>query len=210
MKHFSIPGFYWPWRTSKLVWIALPMILSIALGTAPVVRLIERSYRSYRHAILHDEWSSERALRISSETPLQSGDCAGWLSIPTCGIESKVIYDPTKRNLANSPCLLRMDGTETAPKLIMAHRDTHFRGLRNLELGQSFTFERDNGPLNYQVRDIVILDTAELPATLNGIQGDKLVLLTCWPFNYIGPAPKRALFVSAPESANPHYQDDKH
>jgi sortase A len=191
-------------RVAKLVWVGLPLVLALALGAAPLARLAKRCYDNHRNASIHRQWSSERADRRSSKAAPQSGDSAGWLSIPTCGIESLVVYDPTKGNLLSSPCLLRLDGKETAPNVILAHRDMHFRNLGKLERGQKFTFERDNGSVEYEVRDILILEPGGVSACLESIGVNEMVLLTCWPFDFIGAAPRRILFVATRDSTETH------
>lgn len=84
--------------------------------------------------------------------------------------------------------------------LVMAHRDTHFQGLEKIREGDVFHWElRDGQVRNYQCWAIHIVDKAEVETLIEKQRGsDCLLLLTCYPFRYIGPAPQRFLVVATP------------
>jgi sortase A len=74
--------------------------------------------------------------------------------------------------------------------VIAAHRDTHFRILKDLKKGEVITLERNGHVFQYR---IVALETVRssdntfYQPTRNSV----LTLVTCYPFYYLGPAPKR-------------------
>lgn len=72
-----------------------------------------------------------------------------------------------------------------------AHRDTHFRFLRNIAIGDEIDVTRSDGRL-YRYRadssSVVRFDASGIdPLT----QGRALVLSTCWPFDALTPGPER-------------------
>jgi sortase A len=74
--------------------------------------------------------------------------------------------------------------------IIAAHRDTHFRILKNLTYGDSVAIERGGVTYRYLIVDIEIVpseDTSPYDATNEPV----LTLVTCYPFMFVGAAPKR-------------------
>lgn len=74
--------------------------------------------------------------------------------------------------------------------VIAGHRDTHFRVLRNIEKGDRIVLERDGKEFHYRVDGMTIVspdNTASLLPTRDAV----LNLITCYPFQYIGSAPRR-------------------
>src|SRR6476469_9244594 len=74
--------------------------------------------------------------------------------------------------------------------VIAGHRDTQFRVLRKVEIGENISIERDGRTFLYRVTDrrvVAPTDTGSLDPTST----PTLTLVTCYPFYYVGPAPKR-------------------
>jgi len=74
--------------------------------------------------------------------------------------------------------------------IIAGHRDTHFRILSKVELGDTISLESGGRRFEYRVTDRFVVkpsDTSTLAPTTNS----SLTLVTCYPFYYVGPAPKR-------------------
>jgi len=73
---------------------------------------------------------------------------------------------------------------------LAGHRDTFFRKLRDINPDDEIRIVTKDGVFNYYVQrtsivmpqDVWVLDPTNYPA---------LTLVTCYPFNYIGSAPKR-------------------
>ncbi|MCK4666221.1 sortase [Candidatus Dependentiae bacterium] len=116
-------------------------------------------------------------------------------------INTLVIRDATKDNLLKFPSLLinkyRLKNSY-GTKIIMAHRDIHFRALGDIEVGDNIEIEfKDSTIKTYTVFKTEIIDKDKIETHLNqDTPEDILVLLTCYPFYYIGPAPKRYLVYS--------------
>jgi len=73
---------------------------------------------------------------------------------------------------------------------IAGHRDTFFRPLRRIQEGDEILLETPAKALTYRVSSTEIVDPSEV-AVLRSHGKDELTLITCYPFSYLGPAPKR-------------------
>ena len=74
--------------------------------------------------------------------------------------------------------------------VLAAHRDTFFRSLREIRVGDLVKLDSPGGTFDYQViwtRVVPPEDTDSLEPSQTPI----LTLVTCYPFYYIGPAPER-------------------
>ena len=100
-----------------------------------------------------------------------------------------VLAGASGRGLAFAPGLL--DGSalpgEPGVAVIAAHRDTHFRALARLALGDRFRLERANGEtFDYVVTDIEIIDTRTASLRLDARES-VVALVTCYPFDALMP-----------------------
>jgi sortase A len=71
-----------------------------------------------------------------------------------------------------------------------AHRDTFFRGLRNIEAGDIVRIVTAAGEYAYSVTDTLVVDP-DAVWVLDATRTNTLTLITCYPFNYLGSAPRR-------------------
>jgi sortase A len=109
------------------------------------------------------------------------------LSLPGSDEPLTVLAGASGRNLAFAPAL--MDGS-AAPgahgvSVIAGHRDTHFRALATLALGDELTLERPDGTvLTYEVAALDVVDSARAELRLDADESI-VVLVTCWPFDTV-------------------------
>jgi sortase A len=73
---------------------------------------------------------------------------------------------------------------------LSAHRDTFFRNLRELHKNDLISVSTVNGTFEYEVEYKAIVEPNER-SVLRDIGRPTLTLITCYPFYYVGPAPKR-------------------
>jgi LPXTG-site transpeptidase (sortase) family protein len=73
---------------------------------------------------------------------------------------------------------------------IAGHRDTFFRGLRNIHKGDEITLTTLDGSYRYRV-DFTEVVEPTATEVLKGSTDPILTLVTCYPFYFVGPAPKR-------------------
>lgn len=85
--------------------------------------------------------------------------------------------------------------------VLAGHRDTFFRPLRNIQAGDAIALETPAGNFEYRVESIVVTSPTDV-ALLKPTEDRMLTLVTCYPFYYVGPAPRRFI-VRARLMANP-------
>jgi sortase A len=85
---------------------------------------------------------------------------------------------------------------------LAGHRDTFFRALRNIQKDDTIDFETENGTYRYQVESTDIVGPRDV-SVLAASHGQTLTLVTCYPFYYIGSAPKRFIVRAAQVSPIP-------
>lgn len=73
---------------------------------------------------------------------------------------------------------------------LAGHRDSFFRGLRNIRLDDEITLATLHGVQRYRVETTNVV-TPEETEVLADVGYDRLTLVTCYPFNFVGSAPKR-------------------
>jgi sortase A len=74
--------------------------------------------------------------------------------------------------------------------VVLGHRDSFFRALRGLEKGDIIRIVTTRGRFNYAIESIEVVEPEGI--TLTAPASDAVAtLITCFPFNYVGPAPRR-------------------
>ena len=109
------------------------------------------------------------------------------LRIPELNVDQIILHGDHGSSLAFAPGqrVYNFQEEKTGVTLISAHRDTHFRFLLNISLGQKIELHNEFGEIrHFKVEDIQVLDS-----TRYGIEppqkGHWLTLVTCYPFNAI-------------------------
>ncbi len=113
------------------------------------------------------------------------------LSIPRLGMSVLIVEGDDEHSLALAAGHIK--GTpqvgERGNAVIAGHRDTAFRALRDIRLGDELRV--DSGKTyRYIVSQTRIVSPEDL-SVLQGQDKSELTLITCYPFNYFGSAPKR-------------------
>lgn len=79
---------------------------------------------------------------------------------------------------------------------ISAHRDSFFRPLRNIRKNDVITLTTPNGEYRYRVLSTQVVNPRDI-AVLSPDGDQVLTLVTCYPFYFVGPAPKRFIVRAA-------------
>jgi len=73
---------------------------------------------------------------------------------------------------------------------VAGHRDTFFRGLKDLKTTDKIQFSTPQGDFSYEVESLMIVEPDNVEV-LAASGTNALTMVTCYPFSYIGNAPKR-------------------
>jgi len=145
----------------------------------------------FQQAALEEElYQPSRGTKVSLAGPsremnLREGDLFGRLEIPRLNMSVMVMegdQDETLRLGAG-----HIPGT---PLAIAGHRDSFFRALKDIKLYDTIRFTSPEGTTEYRVISTKIVGPKDT-FVLDNKSGDTLQLVTCYPFYYVGPAPKR-------------------
>jgi LPXTG-site transpeptidase (sortase) family protein len=154
-------------------------------------------YTAYVVADAHAYQAIEES-KLSTMRPAQTprvvanGDVIGEMMIPRLELKTIVAQ-------GESPKILRravghVPGTampgQPGNVALAGHRDSFFRSLRSIQLGDAITIKTPDGEFDYQVESTQVV----LPSDVQVLQPSTektLTLITCFPFYYVGPAPKR-------------------
>ncbi len=116
----------------------------------------------------------------------------GRIEIRTIGLSAMIMEGIDPRTLRRA--VGHIPGTplpgQAGNVALAGHRDTFFRALRNVREGDEITLQVLSGLYRYRVDSITVVDPEDT-RVLNNSDGDILTLVTCYPFSYLGPAPKR-------------------
>jgi sortase A len=137
-------------------------------------------------------WSISRIKAYQESLAAHFAPPLAILRIPKVGIEVPVL-DGTDDLILNRG-VGRIQGTALPGQPgnlgIAGHRDGFFRGLKDVVAGDKIEVELPDRTDTYVVRDLRIVlpqDTSVLNPTANS----SLTLVTCYPFYFVGDAPKR-------------------
>jgi sortase A len=121
-----------------------------------------------------------------------AGSPLGRIEITSIGLAAMIMEGVDGRTLRHA--VGHIPGTtlpgQQGNVALAGHRDTFFRGLRNIQKDDEITLTTLHGSFNYRVDSTQVVeptDTQVLAATADDI----LTLVTCYPFYFVGPAPQR-------------------
>ena len=134
------------------------------------------------------------------KAPAQSGSrLVGRLEIPKLDLSSVILEGVGSQTLRVG--LGHVPGTsmpgQSGNVAIAGHRDAFFRPLQKIKTGDEVIVETTAHTYCYQVRSFEIVD----PRNVNALRfhnKNELTLITCYPFSFIGPAPKRFVVHAEP------------
>ena len=148
--------------------------------------------------------ASKRPIEVRAFRP-SPGDAIGVINIPSIGLKDVVMEGVSDQVLLTGPG--HLPGTalpgSAGVSVLAAHRDAHFRSLKDVDVGDRVILRLPRGRQAYEVVSKRIAGPADGWVT---VPRDRPVLrlVTCWPPNWIGPAPDRLVVSAVPvEAASP-------
>ncbi len=156
------------------------------LGYATYVAVDARAYQAVEES------------RLPSIRPTQGprvlteGEVIGEMIIPRLELKAIVVQGDSPKTLRRAVGHLAQTPLpgERGNVALAGHRDGFFRPLRNIQPGDGITIRTPDGEFEYQVESTQVV----LPGDVQVLQPSSdnvLTLVTCFPFYYVGAAPKR-------------------
>ena len=168
---------------------ALGYCASVWIGAA-----VYQSQQARRFAAEARIRSVGRAPHKVPPAPLavQNGGLIGRLEIPRIAMNVMVVEGVDPHDLRHA--VGHIPGTalpgEGGNVALAGHRDTFFRPLRSIRRDDTITLRTLDGAYRYRVLDTKVVAPDDVQV-LDPTGRDTLTLVTCFPFYYVGSAPKR-------------------
>jgi sortase A len=137
-------------------------------------------------------WSHERIEAYRASAALETGPLVGTLQIPSLDLLVPLYGDTGVLHLNRGVGLIEGMALPGQPGNlgIAGHRDGFFRVLRDIRKGERVEVRTPASRYIYEVSAVSIVDEADA-SLLAPTREPSLTLVTCYPFYFVGPAPRR-------------------
>jgi len=184
-----------------MIWLrrcaALAMPVLFAAG------LLAIGYVAYMHAATKSYQDDQRTQLYHSRTdvPLQpdavpivpaEGAPIGEIWIERVGLSAMVTQGESERVLKHAVGHLEDTALpgQIGNVVLAGHRDSFFRPLKNVRVGDAITIRTRTGEFQYVVESMSVVPPSDITVLEPG-NGRILTLITCFPFGFVGSAPDR-------------------
>ena len=137
-------------------------------------------------------WNAKRIKDYEASLSADTPPPRGVLEIPDLDLEVPIYPGTTELVLNRGVGLI--DGTARLNKGgntgLSSHRDGYFRVLKDIEEGDAVIVDSPRGKMTYRVTKTMILDKMD-DSVLDPTPVPTVTLVTCYPFYFVGNAPKR-------------------
>jgi sortase A len=181
--------FLWSWLDSRMFEEQQNEILEQTLAGHRAVPVKTSTSASETDALS----SFKRAEKKPEIPPPGEGELLGRIRIPSVDITAVIVEGVGKKSLRRAAGHIpgtALPAEDEGNVGIAAHRDSFFRGLKDIRKDDTIELTTLDGTHRYRVEWTKIVqpdDTSVLTPT-----GEPaLTLVTCYPFYYVGSAPKR-------------------
>jgi sortase A len=170
------------------VWLSRLLVLAgLALVGYVAAKKLEATWAQ--------RWAAQRLDRTADEAEapaLRPGDPVARLTVPSLALDVMALEGVDEATLDRGAGHFPGSALPGEPgnASFAGHRDTFFRALGRVEQGTEIHLETSRGAHVYQVTETRVVgpDAVEVVASL---PGSHLTLVTCYPFDWVGPAPRR-------------------
>ena len=137
-------------------------------------------------------WSSKRIDDYHKSNTQRDDAPLGVLSISRLDLKVPVYNGTDEINLNRGAGRIKGTARIDSPGNlgIAAHRDGFFRVLKDIEIGDSIDMLTHQGKTEFVVSSITIVDPTDI-GVLAPTDDQTITLVTCYPFYFVGHAPKR-------------------
>ena len=185
------------WLLHLVEWLLLGLGLG-CLGIYAYETVEARRFQSEQAAAFERDADAERPL-----TEIRTGSLIGMLDVPRLELSTPVIEGDDTRilkravgHLPDTP--MPWDEGNSA---FAGHRDGLFRPLKDVKVGDEIRFRTTRDELRYRVTKTSIVKPDDLSVLAPQDDASTLTLITCYPFYYVGSAPKRFIVQATREQA---------
>jgi sortase A len=135
--------------------------------------------------LLEQAWRRSDAGRIKAKPwPWADTRPVARLQVAALKVDLIVLAGDSGRTLAFGPAWNEASALpgQAGASIVSGHRDTHFAFLRELQIGERIEIEHAGEHLHYRVSGTRVVD-ARTTRLVTTDDGERLLLVTCWPFD---------------------------
>jgi sortase A len=131
----------------------------------------------------------------TAEAPVprpEPGGLIGRLEIPRIALSAMVVEGDDEKTLDRAVGHLPDTALpwEAGNSALAGHRDSFFRPLKDVRVGDEVRLTSPHGTFVYRVTEAFVTVPTDV-GVLDSRGKAEITLVTCYPFNYVGAAPKR-------------------
>jgi sortase A len=169
------------------------IIGSFALSYTGYVLLDARLYQADRTLQFEQALKGTNLARTGSPGIAgREGSLLGRIEISQIGLTAMILEGTNEGTLQRA--VGHVQGTplpgQRGNVALAGHRDTIFRGLRKIRPNDEITLTTLSGSYRYRVDSTRVVSPEDVEV-LDAASDDILTLVTCYPFSFVGSAPKR-------------------
>jgi len=165
----------------------------VAVTSVGLILLDARSFQIEAKNSFEDQARAVSQLKPGlPKLAVKTGDVLGRIDIPRIGLSVAIIQGANSRVLRLG--VGHIEGTpfpgEGGNSGIAGHRDTFFRGLKDVHPNDDIQLLTMSGVAHYQVEWVKVVAPDDISVLAPSVDST-LTLVTCYPFYLVGSAPKR-------------------
>jgi sortase A len=136
----------------------------------------------------------KRTPQLDNDTAtVQKGEVLGILQFPTLDSKLPIVKGVSEEALERG--VGYYEGTALPDQqdqiVLSGHRDTVFRRIGDLQIGDEVIVEMPYGKFTYIIKETFVVEADDRTVIRSSAPIEKLTITTCYPFNFIGNAPQR-------------------
>lgn len=183
-------------RTARALRLAAGVFMAgglLALGYAAYVGIDAKVYQAgEQRRFEHDRRAAGAEPAAAAEPGPLEGGPIGEIQIPRLGLTAVVVQgdsDAILRRAVGHLAETALPG-QSGNVVLAGHRDTFFRPLKRVQIGDVITLTTRGGDFTYLVESTSVVPPSDV-RVLQPTGRRTLTLITCFPFAYVGSAPDR-------------------
>ncbi|MDP4084515.1 MAG: class D sortase [Bacillota bacterium] len=160
----------------------------------------EKTFSKAKKLVESNSNRTPQKTTIKKDTPPLKGDVIGLLDIPRIKAELAIVEGTNPNDLAKG--VGHYKGSyfpgDHGQIVLSGHRDTVFRHLGELNIGDTLVVKLPKGNFSYKITHTKIVKAEDTSIITLQHKQEELILTTCYPFRYIGNAPDRYIIYAKP------------
>src|SRR5690625_556342 len=182
------------------------IIIGISIISYSIFQLVQSNMKQNESLAKAKEFIQLNNNDVERSTPIddlfspKTGDTVGILDIEKIDAELPIVEgtDEDELEIGVGHYKDTVYPTQNDQILLSGHRDTVFRRMGELEIGDTMTIKLPYGDFTYEIYETFIVDADDTTVIKSTAPDEVLTVSTCYPFQYVGSAPDRYIINAKP------------